>query len=290
MRWLGRVRAVVALALIVLFAPLALSAQDSAVRLLVYDAWLVRDAGTSDAPASALLYLTIENAGNGAATLTAIETPDLDAQIVIDGDGEALVIEPDAIAQLAPDETPVRMVMQGDAPLPETGVLLRLIFTTAHDATVKVDSSALWTDAAPEAEDMIAYGGWARPTALEAGEDADAGAVIGGAYLTLENRGDEADTLVGVTSPRAGIIELHETQVTNDIARMRPVDEIALEAGAQVHLEPGGLHLMLLHLPEHLLPGDVLPLTLHFESGRELTVGLTVRDERAETESHTHSH
>ena len=60
---------------------------------------------------------------------------------------------------------------------------------------------------------------------------------------------------------------------------MQEVAAIALPAGETVSLEPGGLHVMLLDLPEPLEAGEEFELTLTLEDGEELVVGVEVRDE-----------
>jgi hypothetical protein len=59
--------------------------------------------------------------------------------------------------------------------------------------------------------------------------------------------------------------------------RMRPVETLALPAGATLAMKPGGLHIMLIHLKRALRPGDRVPLTLTFEHGAALTLKVPVR-------------
>ncbi len=103
-------------------------------------------------------------------------------------------------------------------------------------------------------------GAWARP-----GEDMSA------AYMRLTNGGTEMERLVAVRS-EAGMAEIHEMQMEGDIMRMRPVEGIDIPPGETVALQPGGLHIMLMGLPEPLAAGDTLPLTLVFASGQTVEV------------------
>jgi hypothetical protein len=81
---------------------------------------------------------------------------------------------------------------------------------------------------------------WARAT--------PGGAKVGGAYLEMRAAAGHGDRLVGVRSPAAGAVELHNHIMEKGIAKMRRVDAIAIRAGASVILKPSGYHLMLTDL------------------------------------------
>jgi len=72
--------------------------------------------------------------------------------------------------------------------------------------------------------------------------------------------------LVEVSSPVAGMAELHEMSVDRDVMRMRPVAGVDLPAGRAVALKPGGYHIMLMDLRQPLGEGRRVPITLVFES------------------------
>jgi len=80
------------------------------------------------------------------------------------------------------------------------------------------------------------------------------------AFLTLDNRGSAPDTLLGVESPQAGGVMLHEMVG----GRMEMVTAIPLPAGRQVRLVPGSYHLMMHELTGPLAAGDTVTLTLRF--------------------------
>jgi hypothetical protein len=71
--------------------------------------------------------------------------------------------------------------------------------------------------------------------------------------------------LVSASSPVAGVVEIHEMAMENDIMRMRQVPGLDLAAGRTVELKPGGYHVMLLDLKAQVKEGDVVPVTLVFE-------------------------
>ena len=71
--------------------------------------------------------------------------------------------------------------------------------------------------------------------------------------------------LVGVSSPMAGVGEVHEMKMDGDIMKMRAMLALDLPAGKVVELKPGGYHLMLLDLKQPLLKDSKVPVTLTFK-------------------------
>lgn len=107
---------------------------------------------------------------------------------------------------------------------------------------------------------------WARATPVK----------VGGAYMTIRNRGTAADRLVKVASPAAEKAEIHETRIEGGTAMMRPVSALELKPGATVELKPGGLHLMLIGLERPLKEGENLKLVLTFEKAGTIEVEASV--------------
>ena len=101
----------------------------------------------------------------------------------------------------------------------------------------------------------------------------------GAAYLSLQNKSADADTLVSVTSPAATDVELHTMSMQNGVMRMRQVSSIELAPGATVDMQPGkGYHLMLTGLKMPLKPGDKLPLRLQFKHAGTIDMSVPVED------------
>jgi len=71
--------------------------------------------------------------------------------------------------------------------------------------------------------------------------------------------------LLSVSSPVAGVVEIHEMAMDNDVMRMRQVPGLDLAAGRTLVLKPGGYHVMLMDLKQQLKAGESVPLTLVFE-------------------------
>ncbi|HEX5807006.1 MAG TPA: copper chaperone PCu(A)C [Macromonas sp.] len=97
-----------------------------------------------------------------------------------------------------------------------------------------------------------------------------------GAFMRLKSRTDAR--LVEVRSPVAGVAEVHEMTLVNDVMKMRALDTLPLPAGKTVELKPGGSHVMLMDLSAPLKAGDSVPLTLVIEDqdGKRRTVDLTL--------------
>jgi periplasmic copper chaperone A len=103
------------------------------------------------------------------------------------------------------------------------------------------------------------------------------GQPVGGGYLTVENAGAEADTLVSVTSDASPDVEVHEMKMEGDVMKMRQLtDGLEIPAGGTVELKPGGFHLMFMSVPEPFKEGGMVNVKLKFEKAGEVEVTLPV--------------
>jgi copper(I)-binding protein len=98
-----------------------------------------------------------------------------------------------------------------------------------------------------------------------------------GAFMKLTAK--DGAKLVAISSPAAGVAEVHEMKMDGDVMKMRAVPGgLDLPAGKTVELKPGGYHVMLMDLKAALPKDSTVPLTLTFkdakgvESKLELTV------------------
>ena len=107
------------------------------------------------------------------------------------------------------------------------------------------------------------------------------GTVVGqgatGAFMELT--ATENSALVGVSSPVAGVAEVHEMTMDNGIMKMRAMTRLDLPAGKAVALKPGSYHIMLMELKQPLKKGDAVPLTLRIETKDKKIVTLETRAE-----------
>jgi periplasmic copper chaperone A len=139
--------------------------------------------------------------------------------------------------------------------------------TAAAGLAFAVLAGALWLPVLPA---------HAQPATVEIAEPWVRATVGGqnatGAFMSLKS--SAAQRLVQVSSPVAGVVEIHEMAMEKDVMRMRAVPGVALPAGTTVEFRPGGYHVMLMDLKQPMKAGDVVPLTLTFENaeGKRLNV------------------
>lgn len=97
-----------------------------------------------------------------------------------------------------------------------------------------------------------------------------------GAFMKITAK--QGTKLIGVSSPLAGVGEVHEMKMEGDIMKMRAIPALELPAGKIIELKPGGYHIMLMDLKQPLTKDSNLPLTLTFKDakGAESTVVLSV--------------
>lgn len=120
-----------------------------------------------------------------------------------------------------------------------------------------------------------------------------AGQTSGAAYLTLENKGKQSDSLISAQSPAAQSVEIHSMSMTADhVMRMREIGSIELKPQEKVVMQPGdGYHIMLLGLKAPLQAGDKLPLTLTFKKAGKVETSISVEDSKLkETDAKQHHH
>jgi copper(I)-binding protein len=110
------------------------------------------------------------------------------------------------------------------------------------DAVAPLQLSLAWVRAMPPGRDMTA------------------------AYLTVANPTDSAITIRGARSSR-GDASLHENRRVDGQVQMRALAELTVPAHAEIKLEPGGLHIMLMDLANTPAEGEQLRLCLVSTAG-----------------------
>ena len=114
-------------------------------------------------------------------------------------------------------------------------------------------STALWAQA------VDVKNAWARATVQ--GQQAT------GAFMQLTAK--DGAKLVSVSSPVAGVAEVHEMKMDGDVMKMRAVQGgLDLPAGKAVELKPGGYHVMLMDLKGALPKDTSIALTLVFKDAK----------------------
>jgi copper(I)-binding protein len=110
---------------------------------------------------------------------------------------------------------------------------------------------------------------WARATPK--------GAQVGGAYMTITNKGAEPDRLLGVATPVAGQTQVHQMTMDKGVMTMRPLaNGLEIKPGETVELKPSSSHLMLMGLKEPLVLGQRLKATLEFQKAGKIDVDYVI--------------
>jgi copper(I)-binding protein len=114
-------------------------------------------------------------------------------------------------------------------------------------------------------------GAWARATVQ--------GQKATGAFMQLTAA--QTTRLVAVSTPVAGLAEIHEMKMEGSVMQMRAVPALDLPANRAVDLKPGSYHLMLMDLKTPLPKDSSVALTLTFrdakgvETKQQLSVPVT---------------
>ena len=109
-----------------------------------------------------------------------------------------------------------------------------------------------------------------------------------GGYLTIENHGNTEEVLISVSADFAMKSEIHEMKMEWDVMKMRPLESgLAIPENQEIHLKPGGYHLMFMKLKQRMTPMDVHQVTLTFKNSGSVTVPMTVH-KMSHGMTHTH--
>jgi len=115
--------------------------------------------------------------------------------------------------------------------------------------------------------DLMLTGGWTRATPKSA--------PTGAGFVTITNKGDAADRLVGVKTSIAARSEVHTMEMDKGVMKMRQlVKGLEIPAGETVLLKPGGFHMMFIGLKGPIDMGSTVKATLVFEKAGEVVLDL----------------
>lgn len=146
--------------------------------------------------------------------------------------------------------------------------LAALVMTTAGLVFLMSVIGTMNAAAASRSGELSVRDAWTRPVAQ---------GMTGGVYLTIENGTNRDDRLIDVTSDVSETVEIHQTQIDNNIARMQFFTGLDIPAGDSLTIAPGQYHLMLVNVQRELSVGDSITTVLHFASGTQLPVQVPVQ-------------
>jgi len=109
------------------------------------------------------------------------------------------------------------------------------------------------------AQNVTVTDAWARATVQ--------GQKATGAFMKITAK--ETTKLIGVSSPVAGVAEIHEMKMDKDVMKMSALPNgLDLPAGKAVELKPGSYHVMLMDLKSPLMKDSSVALTLTFKDAK----------------------
>jgi len=109
------------------------------------------------------------------------------------------------------------------------------------------------------AQNVTVTDAWARATVQ--------GQKATGAFMKITAK--ETTKLIGVSSPVAGVAEIHEMKMDKDVMKMSALPNgLDLPAGKAVELKPGSYHVMLMDLKAPLAKDTTVPLTLTLQDAK----------------------
>ena len=155
--------------------------------------------------------------------------------------------------------------------VPSSGTSTKGLKSPAALLMIKSDNAAVTSAAGITVSEA-----WVRPTV--------AGQKATGAFMKLTAR--ESAKLVGVSSPVAGVAEIHEMKMEKDIMKMAAIPSLNLPSGKTVELKPGGFHVMLMDLKSPIANNSKIPLVLHFQDAKGVKSQMDIQVEAGMPHQH----
>jgi periplasmic copper chaperone A len=97
------------------------------------------------------------------------------------------------------------------------------------------------------------------------------------AFMTINNNGAKAVSLINARSSASKIVELHTHSHKNGMMAMYRVEKIEIPAGGKAELKPMGFHIMLIGLGKPIKEGESVEVELVFDNGESVKVSAPVR-------------
>ena len=98
-----------------------------------------------------------------------------------------------------------------------------------------------------------------------------------GGFMLLKNHSDDSVILVQVKADGFDEVMLHQSINENGMHRMEHAENIIIPPQGHVKFQHGSYHIMFMGLQKKIISGDVIPVTLVFDSGQEKLVSFIVR-------------
>lgn len=110
------------------------------------------------------------------------------------------------------------------------------------------------------------------------------GASVTAAYLTIDNNSNQPISIDRVTSPQFARVDMHQTILENDVARMAPLAPLTIDRRSSVRFEAGGKHLMMSDWSQDIVAGLQITVEFHYDGSGLLIVATSIspRDKLAD--------
>jgi copper(I)-binding protein len=102
------------------------------------------------------------------------------------------------------------------------------------------------------------------------------GRTVSAGYFSIENQSLQQIDVIAASSLWFEKVELHQHRFVDGMLRMESVDSITIPASQTVHLQPGGLHLMLFKPKRDLQLDQQVPIELQLADGHKIAISAVV--------------
>ena len=99
-------------------------------------------------------------------------------------------------------------------------------------------------------------------------------------YVSIFNNTKSEFVISSLSTDVAEKAEIHDVIITNEIVRMKKVDQLTIQPNEQVYFQPGGSHIMLMNLKQELADGSSFFITFKLDDGRENKVKVMVLNKK----------
>ena len=101
----------------------------------------------------------------------------------------------------------------------------------------------------------------------------------GAVYIkNIHNKGELTVKITGFSANIAKKVQLHNTVVENEIAKMQHIEFLEIRPNKSVQFNPGGLHIMLMGLKRPLEKNSHFPLIIKFEKLGNLEIMVDIKN------------
>jgi len=103
-------------------------------------------------------------------------------------------------------------------------------------------------------------------------------APIRAAYMTIVNLSDTETKITKLTSPQFKKVEIHQTSLNDGVYSMSQLDNVRIEAKANISLKPRGTHLMLMQPTQSLFGLNEIQISVYSDNNSVVTLTIPAKD------------